>query len=122
MSKATILFVDDQAFIRHFYKRTLEGEGYNVLEAVNGEEALKILETEESINIIFLDAVMPVMDGFETSKKIRSLPAFSDIPIIFLTGNSDEEAISLAMKAGASDFLVKGSNPKEIIPKVEKFL
>jgi len=119
MNPKNILFVDDQSFIRHFYSHTLKKNGYHVIEAENGEQALSILESGEAVDIIFLDAVMPVMDGFETCEKIRDNKDFSKIPIVFLTGNSDKSTISKAMGAGATDYLVKGSNPEDILEKLD---
>jgi CheY-like chemotaxis protein len=119
MNPKNILFVDDQSFIRHFYTHTLKKNGYHVIEAENGEEALAILESGEAVDVIFLDAVMPVMDGFETCEKVRDNKAFSKIPIVFLTGNSDKSTISKAMGSGATDYLVKGSNPEDILEKLD---
>lgn len=118
MNPKNILFVDDQSFIRHFYTHTLKKNGHHVLEAENGEQALSTLESGGAVDVIFLDAVMPVMDGFETCEKIRSVDAYSKIPIVFLTGNSDKSTISKAMGAGATDYLVKGSNPEDILDKL----
>ena len=84
-----VLIVDDQALNRILLSKMLEQEGYNIFMAYNGLEALKVLE-KEPIDIVLLDVLMPVMDGFETAQKIKKYYNEVYLPIIFITSLDDQ--------------------------------
>lgn len=119
--KRTILVVDDQQFIRHIYNKELSQKGYSVLSASSGMEALEKLK-EFSIDLILMDAVMPVMDGFQTCMKIKKDPLGKKIPVIFLTANSDKDSVIKAVQSGGNDFSVKSSEFDGLFSKIEKHL
>ena len=81
-----ILVVDDEKDIRNLLQMTLEENGYNVVGATNGKEALEMLK-QADIQLAIVDVMMPVMDGFNL---VRTLREFSPVPVIFLTSRSDE--------------------------------
>jgi len=90
MAGKTALIVDDDEAVRLFVSAILEGEGWRCLEAVNGEEAVDVAESEQP-DLVVLDINMPVMDGFEAFRRLRSSPFTEQIPVIMLTGvNADE--------------------------------
>ena len=98
-----ILIADDEADIRNLVKITLEENGYTVLTAQNGKEAWDILRTKD-VNLVILDVMMPVMDGFNLLLKIRE---HSTIPVMFLTARTEDMDKVLGFKLGADDYITK---------------
>ena len=100
------LVVDDEKTNRLILKSLLSKQGYQTIEAVNGEQAVELFK-QENPSIIFMDIVMPVMDGYEATRQIKAASAGRFVPIIFLTAISDEQALAQCIEAGGDDFLVK---------------
>jgi DNA-binding response OmpR family regulator len=109
-----ILIADDEADIRNLIKISLEENGYIVLEAKNGKEALDMLMSEV-IHLAILDVMMPVMDGFNLLRKIREC---STIPVIMLTARTDDMDKVLGLGLGADDYLSKPFSVSELIARV----
>ncbi|WP_211471584.1 EAL domain-containing protein [Collimonas humicola] len=105
-SLTLVLVVDDDAMTRMLVVEALEPEGFTVAEAASGIEGIEMFRRLQP-DIMLLDVSMPEMDGFECCKRIRELPEGKRIPIVVLTGNDDDESITQAFKAGATDFLSK---------------
>lgn len=105
LSGKTILIVDDSFQIRWLVRQVFEKE-YNILEAFNGAEGLRIA-SEEKPDIILCDVMMPVMDGIELCRKLKSNPETSRIPIVMLTAKVESEDIVVGLEAGADDYIVK---------------
>jgi len=101
-----VLIVDDQALNRILLSKMLEQEGYNIFMAYNGLEALKVLE-KEPIDIVLLDVLMPVMDGFETAQKIKKYYNEVYLPIIFITSLDDQASFEHCLEVGGDDFIHK---------------
>ena len=103
---STILIVDDEYSGRETLQSVLEGEGYNLIMAENGPQAI---ERAKSFlpDVILLDVMMPGMTGFEVCERIRNDPQVAEIPIIILTALDDRESLLTALKAGADDFISK---------------
>lgn len=101
-----VLVVDDDAMTRMLVVEALEPEGFRVAEAASGIEGIEMFRRLQP-DIMLLDVSMPEMDGFECCKRIRELPEGKRIPIVVLTGNDDDESITQAFEAGATDFLSK---------------
>jgi two-component system sensor histidine kinase/response regulator len=118
---ATVLVVDDNAANRSLARHTLEDEGYRVLEASAGEEALAIVEREVP-DCILLDVRMPGLDGFAVCERLRALPRGADTPVVFLTALRDVETFDHALRAGGDDFLTKPVRPTELIIRVQSAL
>ncbi len=112
--KHTILICDDDMAIVNSVEIFLENEGYHVLKAYNGKEALKYIETSE-IHLLLLDIMMPEMDGFEVMRKIRMDYNF---PIIMVTAKSEDLDKIMGLNLGADDYLTKPYNPLELIARV----
>lgn len=120
--KKTILLVEDDVFVSDIYQTKISSEGYEVILAENGLEAIKKLEKTVP-DLILLDIIMPYMDGMETLRKIKSEEKWKKIPIILLTNLSDKEKIEEALGVGADDFLIKSHfTPSEVISKVNMLL
>ncbi len=120
MSK-TILIVDDSESIREVVSFTLENEGYNVLAAIDGKDALKHLNGAE-IHLIITDLHMPVMNGIELIKEVRADANYKNIPILFLTTESQAEKKMEAKTAGATGWIVKPFAPPKLIAALSKVL
>ena len=113
-----ILICDDQPDIVNALKIYLAPEGYRLLEAYNGRQALELARQEE-LHLILLDIMMPEMDGIAATAKIRE---FSNVPIIFLTAKSETEDMVLGLNAGADDYITKPFVPAEVLARVRSQL
>lgn len=113
-----ILIVDDDSEIRKITGIYLENEGYEVLKAENGEQALKLID-EYNIDLILLDIMMPIMDGIELCMKIREV---NMMPIIFLSAKSEELDKIHGLASGADDYITKPFNAMELIARVKSQL
>jgi len=109
-----ILIADDEADIRNLIKISLEENGYTVLSAQNGKEALDLLLSED-IHLAILDVMMPIMDGFNLLRKIRE---YNTIPVIMLTARTDDMDKVLGLGLGADDYLSKPFSVSELIARV----
>lgn len=118
---AKILVADDNEQNRQLVAATLDPEGYELFMVENGEHALQAFD-RATPDCVLLDVRMPVMDGFETCKQIRSRPAGKDVPIVFLTALRDVDTFDKALTAGADDFLMKPVRPTELLVRVQAAL
>ncbi len=114
MSKK-VLLVDDEKTLVKALTFNLEKEGYQVIPAYDGEEALKLVETETP-DLIILDLMLPGVDGFEVCRKVRKS---LDIPIIMLTAKGDDIDKILGLELGADDYMTKPFNPRELLARVK---
>ncbi|MFA6982979.1 MAG: response regulator transcription factor [Sedimentibacter sp.] len=112
--KLNILVVEDEIDIRNLIKINLEDEGYSVITAANGIEALNLLK-ETSADLAILDIMMPRLDGFNLLRKIRET---STMPIIFLTARTDDMDKVLGLELGADDYIAKPFSMSELIARV----
>jgi two-component system chemotaxis response regulator CheY len=117
----TILIVDDSESIREVVSFTLENEGYNVLIAVDGTDALRFLDGTP-IDLIITDLHMPEMDGITLIKEVRKMPAYQRIPILFLTTESQAAKKMEAKDAGATGWIIKPFVPAKLIAALNKVL
>lgn len=113
-----ILAVDDDKDIVKALKIYLSAEGYNVLEAYNGKEALEIFEKND-IKLVLMDVMMPVMDGIETLMEIRKK---STVPVILITAKSEAYDKILGLNIGADDYITKPFNPVEVVARAKSQL
>lgn len=120
-----ILFVDDTKMFQSIYKSKLMSEGYQVKTADNGLEAIKVLtESKEwKPDIILLDLIMPVMDGFKVLQTVKTNPDFSSIPVIVFSSRGQAEEIEKAVNLGADGYLIKTTTtPNDVVKKVKEIL
>ena len=121
-NKKTILLVEDDAFVSDIYHTKLTEEGYEVIIAENGLEAMKKLG-EIAPDLILLDIVMPYMDGLEVLNKLKADEKWKQIPVILLTNLSQKEEVEEGLKSGANDYLIKSHfTPSEVVTKVKALL
>ena len=119
-----VMLVEDDSFLRDICAKKLSKEGFEVYEAIDGEDALKNVEKIHP-DIVLLDIILPAIDGFEVLEKIRALsnPEVQKVPIIMLSNLGQKDDIEKAIKIGANDYLVKAHfNTEEIIEKIKKEL
>jgi CheY-like chemotaxis protein len=117
-----ILIVDDEAPIRALMRATLTMAGHEVVEANGGEEALKKIKRED-FDLIVLDIMMPVTDGYEVLERIKAIPARAHIPVVVVTAKAYEsDGIMREMTAGAIDHLSKPFDPEDLEIAVSRAL
>jgi DNA-binding response OmpR family regulator len=119
--KGKILCVDDEPSIRELLYRVLTDEGYEVLTAGDGQEAL-VVAAKELPDLILLDIMMPILDGMATCRRLRELPATQNIRVIILTAYDMRERLEEAITAGADDFLGKPIDLTELSIRVRSML
>lgn len=117
-----ILVVEDDKFLRELIARKLEKEGYQIVEAVDGEDALKKVKNEKP-DLVLLDLILPSIDGFEVLSKIKEDISVAQIPVIVLSNLGQKEDVDKGLKLGAVDYLIKAHfTPGEIVEKVKKII
>ena len=119
--KPLILIVDDLKDNRLAIKIALKNENYTLIEAVNGEEAVTMCISLNP-DIILMDVVMPVMNGFEATKKIRAIEKFSRTPILMVTALTDKEDKIKALESGVNDFVSKPFSKHELIARCKSYI
>ncbi len=120
MSKR-VLVVDDEPYIGYLVKMVLSRRGYEVVLALNGEEALTISQ-ERGFDLFLLDVAMPRMGGVELCRRLRNLPHAAQTPVVMLTARGDERTKVEALEAGAAEFMTKPFSPKALQKRVEEII
>ncbi len=118
MGNETILVVDDEANIRDLAQLYLEKDGYRVVTAVDGLQALNLIK-QESPTLMVLDLMLPEMDGWEVCRRVRQ---DSNLPILMLTARDDDIDKIVGLEMGADDYLTKPFNPRELVARVRAIL
>jgi len=121
MSKPKVLIIDDDDTYRSVINDVLTESGYLVIEARSGMEGLEQAR-QTNPDVILLDIMMPVMDGYQTCRELRHNPATREIPIIMLTALTDSEARFKSKDAGADDYIAKPYPPQEMKNRIERQL
>ncbi|MDZ7860411.1 MAG: response regulator [Candidatus Krumholzibacteriota bacterium] len=121
MTERKVLVVDDEANITQILEFSIEAEGYEVVSASNGEEAIEKARKEQP-NLIILDIMMPKVDGYEACRALKSDPLTKKIPVILLTAKGREIDKRLGYEVGATDYIVKPFSPSKLIEKVNEYL
>jgi DNA-binding response OmpR family regulator len=120
MNNTTILIVDDESRMRKLVRDFLVQKGFSILEAADGEEALKIFEENENkIGLILLDVMMPKLDGWSVLRQIRQ---GSKVPIIMLTARGEEQDELFGFELGVDEYIAKPFSPKILVARVEAIL
>ena len=120
MEETTILVVDDESRIRKLLKDFLIKESYSILEAADGEEALKVYEENSNkIKLILLDVMMPKLDGWSVLRQIRQS---SKVPVIMLTARSEEQDELFGFELGVDEYISKPFSPKILVARIQAIL
>ena len=126
-TQQTILVVDDEATIREVVRRYLEREGFRVIEAQHGYDALATIETQRP-DLIVLDIMLPGIDGFSIARSLRNSDEYAplringDIPIVMLTARKDELDRLTGFELGADDYVMKPFSPRELVARIKAVL
>jgi two-component system alkaline phosphatase synthesis response regulator PhoP len=121
MSKGKILVVDDEIYIVHILDFSLGMEGYEVVTALDGEQALAKVKTEEP-DLIVLDIMMPKLDGYETCKVLKSDPETRHIPVILLSAKGRNVDQKMGFQVGADDYITKPFSPRKLVERINLIL
>lgn len=119
MSSIKILVVDDDERMRKLINDFLSVKGYSVIEAGDGQQAVEMFLEDRNIDLIILDVMMPVMDGYEALKTIRR---YSKVPVIMLTARTEERDELKGFEAGVDEYIGKPFSPKILVARVEALL
>lgn len=114
-----ILYVEDEASLALIIADSLEANNYRVTHQINGQQALESFQTQKP-DLVLIDVMMPVMDGFTLARKIRALD--SQVPLIFLTARTQTEDVVKGFHLGANDYLKKPFSIEELIVRIESLL
>ena len=121
MNNVTVLVVDDEARMRKLIKDFLKQKNFNILEAEDGEVALKVYtENKEKINLILLDVMMPKLDGWSVLRQIRQ--ENKTVPIVMLTARAEEQDELFGFELGVDEYIAKPFSPKILVARVEAIL
>ena len=119
MKSYKILVVDDEARMRKLLKDFFATNGYEIIEAENGQKALELFAMHEDLHLIILDVMMPVLDGWATLRKIRET---SKVPVIMLTARGEESDELFGFELGVDEYIAKPFSPKILVARVEALL
>lgn len=121
MKKGKILVVDDEVNLTHILEFSIGAEGYEVITALNGEEAIEKARRERP-DLIILDVMMPRIDGYEACRILKSNVLTKNIPVILLTAKGREIDKKLGFEAGAIDYIVKPFSPNKLIERIHELV
>lgn len=116
-----VLVVDDEDMTRKLLRLMLERDGFTILEAEDGQQALEVI-AESKPDIVILDVMMPNMDGFTTCQELRSQPETAALPIILLSARSQAEAIRTGLQSGADRYMTKPISKPELVQTITELL
>ena len=121
MAKGRILVVDDEIYIVHILDFSLGMEGYEVLTALDGEQALEKARAEKP-DLIVLDIMMPKLDGYETCKLLKADAATREIPVILLSAKGRNVDQKIGFEVGADDYITKPFSPRKLVERINSLL
>ena len=119
--KPRILVVDDEIYIVHILDFSLGMEGYEVVTALDGEQALEKAQSEKP-DLIVLDIMMPKLDGYETCKRLKADAATQDIPVILLSAKGRNIDQKVGFEVGADDYITKPFSPRKLVERINAIL
>jgi two-component system alkaline phosphatase synthesis response regulator PhoP len=121
MSKGKILVVDDEIYIVHILDFSLGMEGYEVVTALDGEQALERVASEKP-DLIVLDIMMPKLDGYEVCRAVKSNPATKSVPVILLSAKGRNVDQKMGFDVGADDYITKPFSPRKLVERINQLL
>ena len=119
--KATVLIVDDEPFNVDYLEQELEDLGYQIITAFNGQEALEKIHSEEP-DLVLLDLMMPVLDGFAVLAEIKADTYLRTIPVIIVSAANDSKSVVKGIKQGADDYITKPVDADLLTQKLKEYL
>ena len=121
MAKGKILVVDDEIYIVHILDFSLGMEGYEVVTALDGEQAVEKARSEKP-DLIVLDIMMPKLDGYETCKILKAEEGTRDIPVILLSAKGRNVDQKIGFEVGADDYITKPFSPRKLVERINTIL
>ncbi len=121
MAKGKILVVDDEVNITQILEFSIGAEGYEVITASNGEEAIDMARREQP-DLIILDIMMPKIDGYEACRILKANPLTKSIPVVLLTAKGRDIDKRLGYEVGATDYIVKPFSPNKLVDRIHQLL
>lgn len=121
MNRGKVLVVDDELYILHILDFSLAAEGFEVITAEDGEQAVTMAKSEQP-DLVVLDVMMPKIDGYEACRKLKQDPNMKDVPVILLTAKGRDIDRKLGLEVGADDYITKPFSPSKLIDKIGSFL
>ena len=121
MAKGKILVVDDEIYIVHILDFSLGMEGYEVITALDGEQALEKARAEKP-DLIVLDIMMPKLDGYETCKMLKGEDGTREIPVILLSAKGRNVDQKIGFEVGADDYITKPFSPRKLVERINAIL
>jgi DNA-binding response OmpR family regulator len=121
MKKAKILVVDDEVNITQILEFSIGAEGFEVISAQNGEEAIEKARKEQP-DLIILDIMMPKIDGYEACRILKANPLTRNIPVVLLTAKGRDIDKRLGYEVGATDYIVKPFSPSKLVERIQQLL
>lgn len=121
-ARPRVFVVEDDRVTQTLLRHLLERRGYAVDVAVDGRQALRVIETDAPPAIVLLDIVLPYVHGFDLIQRIRETPGWIEVPVIMLTSKAQEKHVVRALDAGASDYMLKPFKPEELAARVRRFV
>ena len=121
MSKGKVLVVDDEVNITQILEFSIGAEGYEVITAANGEEAIDKARREQP-DLIILDIMMPKIDGYEACRILKANPLTKSIPVVLLTAKGRDIDKRLGYEVGATDYIVKPFSPNKLVDRIHQLL
>jgi len=114
---ALILVADDDGDVRELVVFRLERAGYRVVTAADGREAVEVA-LERSPDVCVIDVMMPKLDGYQVTERLRASPGLAEVPIVLLTASVEDAAVSRGFEVGASDYIKKPFGPHELLERI----
>jgi two-component system, OmpR family, alkaline phosphatase synthesis response regulator PhoP len=121
MKKGKVLVVDDEVNITQILEFSIGSEGFDVITAQNGEEAIEKARREQP-DLIILDIMMPKIDGYEACRILKANPLTKNIPVVLLTAKGRDIDKRLGMEVGATDYIVKPFSPNKLVERINQLL
>jgi two-component system alkaline phosphatase synthesis response regulator PhoP len=121
MKKGKVLVVDDEVNITQILEFSIGAEGFDVITAQNGEEAIEKARREQP-DLIILDIMMPKIDGYEACRILKANPLTRNIPVVLLTAKGRDIDRRLGMEVGATDYIVKPFSPNRLVERINQLL
>lgn len=119
--KMKVLIVDDEELNVDYLEQRLEDLEYQIITASDGQKALDKIKSDQP-DLILLDLMMPVLDGFAVLSQVKADPSLRDIPVIIISADHDSKSIVRGIKQGADDYLTKPVNAELLVKKVKEYL
>lgn len=119
MSQTQILIADDDPLLRAVLEHKLAAAGYAVLSVADGQAALEAARLSRPAAVV-LDAMMPIMDGFEALRRLKGDAALADLPVVMLTALKRDDDVVSALRLGAADYVAKPFNPDELVARLDR--